>query len=1046
MPKDTTIQSILVIGSGPIIIGQAAEFDYSGTQGCKALKEEGYRVILINNNPATIMTDDLYADVVYFEPLTVDCVTKIIAKERPDGLLATLGGQTGLNLAFSLYEEGALEKYSVRLLGTSIESIKKGEDREEFRELMKKLDEPVPESEIVTTLEGALGFATKVDFPIIIRPAYTLGGTGGGIAYNEEQFKSFVTNGLLASPISQCLIEKSVAGFKEIEYEVMRDSTGTCITICNMENIDPVGIHTGDSIVVAPSQTISDNEYQLLRTASIKIISALGIVGGCNIQFALDPYSKQYYLIEVNPRVSRSSALASKATGYPIAKIAAKLAVGYSLAELTNPVTGYTFASFEPSLDYTVVKIPRWPFDKFPAADRTLGTQMKATGEVMALDRNIERAIQKAIQSLELESIGLLLKELCEFATEPLLKLLKEADDRRLFVILELLRREISVDVIFEHTKINYFFLHIFSQLIDFEQKIKHLSLNSVTKEEMQQMKEKGFSDEYIALLWNVNELDVRSKRKALGIVPSYKIVDTCAAEFKTKTAYYYSSYFGENELAASSKEKVLIIGSGPIRIGQGIEFDYSSVHACFALQQEGYETILINNNPETVSTDYETADRLYFEPLIFEDVLNVIEAEGVEKVIVQFGGQTAINLVQKLESYGVEIVGTSHHSVNLLEDRDLFYKLLSEIDVPHVPGKIALNEYDILEKAREMGYPILLRPSYVIGGKGMVTYSSEQELKKYMNKQTQRMYPVLIDAFIPDKEVEIDVLSDGKNIVIPTIIEHIERAGVHSGDSYAVLPAYSLTEEERDKIVAYTERIAQKLSFTGVMNIQFVINKGDVFVLEVNPRASRTVPIVSKVTNTPIIQIATKLLLGKYTLDQLYGNKGLLENQPYYTVKSPVFSINKLNGVDPTVGPEMKATGEGISIALTINEALAKTFHSYLQSHEGSNEIFIDLDDEQDELKDTLYHEIEAAGLIAVEDVNIDVWLKKKEALAVISINDGKQALTNRIKSIAHSKQVFTQYETVKAFFTAISHKKFTMHSIQEWQEKSKLTQEVVI
>ena len=729
MPKDDTIQTILVIGSGPIVIGQAAEFDYAGTQACLALKEEGYKVILVNNNPATIMTDDMNADAVYFEPLTVDVLEKIIAKEKPDGLLATLGGQTGLNLAYQLDDAGILEKYKVKLLGTPIDSIKKGEDRELFRELMFEIDEPVPDSTIVHTLEEALAFADKIGFPIIVRPAYTLGGTGGGIADSPETFKELVRGGLQESPITQCLIERSIAGFKEVEYEVMRDGNNTCITICNMENIDPVGIHTGDSIVVAPSQTLSDDEFQMLRAASIKIISALGIIGGCNIQFALDPNSKQYYLIEVNPRVSRSSALASKATGYPIARIAAKLAVGYDLSELINPVTKSTYSSFEPALDYVAVKFPRWPFDKFTTADRKLGTQMKATGEVMALHRSFEGGVQKAIDSLELKTIGLQLSSLKNKTVPELWGKLAEKSDERIFVIFEMLRKGVTIEEIHEATAIDYFFLKSFASLIQSEMEIEAKAIDHVTREELQSYKEKGFSDRYLASVWKVNEMEVRAHRKSLSVTAVYKTVDTCAAEFESHTNYHYSTYFGENEQQKTDKKKVLMIGSGPIRIGQGIEFDYCSVHGVYALQDENVETIMINNNPETVSTDFATADRLYFEPLTLEYVLNVIEAEDIKDVIVQFGGQTAINLAKGLEEYGVNLLGTSFDTLDQLEDRDRFYQLLQKLDIPHVPGSMANGEEQLISRAEAIGFPVLLRPSYVIGGQGMEIIGSKESL-----------------------------------------------------------------------------------------------------------------------------------------------------------------------------------------------------------------------------------------------------------------------------------------------------------------------------
>ncbi|MED0657216.1 carbamoyl phosphate synthase large subunit [Anoxybacillus ayderensis] len=1024
MPKDSTLRSILVIGSGPIVIGQAAEFDYSGTQGCLALKEEGYRVILANNNPATIMTDEVHADTVYFEPLTVESMEKIIAKERPDGLLATLGGQTGLNLAFALHEQGILQKYNVRLLGTPIESIKRGEDREAFRALMYELNEPVPESEIVTTVEEAVQFAKRIGFPIIVRPAYTLGGTGGGIAQTMEELVDIVTKGLQESPITQCLVERSVAGFKEIEYEVMRDHTNTCITICNMENIDPVGIHTGDSIVVAPSQTLTDVEYHMLRSAAIKIISALGVVGGCNIQFALDPKSKKYYLIEVNPRVSRSSALASKATGYPIARMAAKLAVGYTLAELVNPVTGHTYASFEPALDYVVVKFPRFPFDKFSFADRRLGTQMKATGEVMAIDRNFERALQKALHSLELDHIGLHSPALAKQTTKVLVDIVKAGDDRRFFAVLELLRRGIATEQIHEWTKIDLYFLTRFAQLIALEQQAKETTLHSIDEQTFRMLKEKGFSDAYLAYIWNVDEKDVREKRKAYGIVPSYKMVDTCAAEFSAETSYYYSTYFGESEIQTSDQPKMLILGSGPIRIGQGVEFDYSSVHCVYALQQAGYEAILMNNNPETVSTDFTVADRLYFEPLTVEDVLNVVEAENVEAVIVQFGGQTAINLANKLESYGVSIIGMNSEIIDQLEDRERFYALLQSLDIPHVKGTTANDEAELMEKVERIGYPLLLRPSYVIGGRGMHIVYDEQQLASLI--QQEMVYPVLIDEYVRAKEGEIDAICDGYDVFVPTIIEHVEKTGVHSGDSYALLPAQSFTEEEKAKMIDYTKRITNKLHFKGLMNVQFIVRDGEVYVLEVNPRASRTVPIVSKVTGVPMVQLATNVLLGKYLSEDVKQSVSI----PYVVLKYPVFSTYKLPGVDPLVGPEMKSTGEGISIAKTVQEAAYKAFYPYLVKKKEAYEIYVDAPAEAK----VLIEHAKQQGLTIVTDEPFERWVEKKEALAFVSFMRDEQSAWRRKQALARHVLVLTEEETAHLFVQAWSTKHFSVCSIQDW------------
>ncbi|MFS0892143.1 carbamoyl phosphate synthase large subunit [Peribacillus frigoritolerans] len=1028
MPKDDTIQTILVIGSGPIVIGQAAEFDYAGTQACLALKEEGYKVILVNNNPATIMTDDMNADAVYFEPLTVDVLEKIISKEKPDGLLATLGGQTGLNLAYQLDDAGILEKYKVKLLGTPIDSIKKGEDRELFRELMFEIGEPVPDSTIVHTLDEALAFADKIGFPIIVRPAYTLGGTGGGIADSPETFKELVRGGLQESPITQCLIERSIAGFKEVEYEVMRDGNNTCITICNMENIDPVGIHTGDSIVVAPSQTLSDDEFQMLRAASIKIISALGIIGGCNIQFALDPNSKQYYLIEVNPRVSRSSALASKATGYPIARIAAKLAVGYDLSELINPVTKSTYSSFEPALDYVAVKFPRWPFDKFTTADRKLGTQMKATGEVMALHRSFEGGVQKAVDSLELKTIGLQLSSLKNKTVPELWGKLAEKSDERIFVIFEMLRKGVTIEEIHEATAIDYFFLKSFASLIQSEMEIEAKAIDHVTREELQSYKEKGFSDRYLASVWKVNEMEVRAHRKSLSVTAVYKTVDTCAAEFESHTNYHYSTYFGENEQQKTDKKKVLMIGSGPIRIGQGIEFDYCSVHGVYALQDENVETIMINNNPETVSTDFATADRLYFEPLTLEYVLNVIEAEDIKDVIVQFGGQTAINLAKGLEEYGVNLLGTSFDTLDQLEDRDRFYQLLQKLDIPHVPGSMANGEEQLISRTEAIGFPVLLRPSYVIGGQGMEIIGSKESLLNRMANGTALVYPVLIDSYIPGKEAEIDLIADGNDVYIPIIAEHIEKAGVHSGDSMALLPAQSLTDDIKDKMTLYAKKLVSELGYKGLMNIQFVIEGNSVYVLEVNPRASRTIPIISKVTDVALVQIATKILLGKYSLSNAFEKTGLMDEIPYAVVKYPVFSTFALSGLDSKVGPEMKSTGEGIAIGETVNEALTKVFHAQKANH--TTGVY---QSESVQLSEDLLVQIKEAGL-TLGNSDFDEWLNEGNAAVVLAYGTTEEDKQLRLLAAKYRLLAFTEEETFKAYLQSVENADPGVTSLQEW------------
>lgn len=1020
MPKDTNIQTILVIGSGPIVIGQAAEFDYAGTQGCIALKEEGYKVILVNNNPATIMTDSNFADRIYFEPLTVDVLEQIIEKERPDGLLATLGGQTGLNLAFQLSEQGILKKYNVKLLGSSIESIKKGEDREAFRQLMNDLGEPVPESKIVHTVEEAVSFAEQIGFPIIVRPAYTLGGTGGGIAQNQSELLSLVAGGLQESAITQCLIERSIAGFKEIEYEVMRDSANTCITICNMENFDPVGIHTGDSIVVAPSQTLTDEEYQMLRAASIKIISALEIIGGCNIQFALDPKSKNYYLIEVNPRVSRSSALASKATGYPIARMAAKLAVGYQLAELINPVTGDTFASFEPALDYVVVKFPKWPFDKFSTIERTLGTQMKATGEVMGIDRNFERALLKAIHSLEIKVNDLQHTDITNKETDLLKQMLLKQNDERFFILIELIRRGVNIEFLHEQTKIDLFFLSYLSSLVRIEEKIAGIDYQTLAYEDLLLFKEKGFSDAYLANEWNTTEKELRLKRKSLGIIPAYKMVDTCAAEFESKTNYFYSTYYGENEQIPSTKRKILIIGSGPIRIGQGIEFDYCSVHGVFALKDEGIETIMINNNPETVSTDFATADRLYFEPLILEDILNVIDAEQVEEVIVQLGGQTAINLAKQLEEYGVKLLGTSSRVIDVLEDRQLFYDLLDHLTIPRLKGVIVHNHKELQQAIENIGYPVLLRPSFVIGGRGMEIIQDENALKTYISNQNA-IYPFLVDQFLHAGEAEIDVVADGHSILAPAVMEHVEKTGVHSGDSISYLPALNIPNSIQEKMLDYTRKIVQHLEYKGLMNIQFIIKDEDVYILEVNPRASRTIPIVSKVTGIPLVQIATKILLGKYQLSNSDEGKNLMPI-PFVCVKYPVFSNYALKGLDSKVSPEMRSTGEGICIGSNHLEALRKVFHSFIRDKKcGTVIVKKETNIKLEHLNENI--EIHVGSLSTTDDV-------------IAYYNPDSTNEDQQMRELATKKRIitFTEKETLEAFLIAFKVDELSVRSIEDW------------
>lgn len=923
MPKRTDIKSILVIGSGPIIIGQAAEFDYAGTQACIALKEEGYRVILVNSNPATIMTDAEMADKVYIEPLTLEFVSRIIRKERPDAVLPTLGGQTGLNLAVELAKSGVLEECGVEILGTKLSAIEKAEDRDLFRNLMNELGEPVPESDIIRTVDEAFHFVESVGFPVIVRPAYTLGGTGGGICHNEEELIEIVTSGLKYSPVTQCLLEKSIAGFKEIEYEVMRDAADNSIVVCNMENIDPVGIHTGDSIVVAPSQTLSDREYQMLRNTSLKIIRALGIEGGCNVQLALDPDSFQYYIIEVNPRVSRSSALASKATGYPIAKLAAKIAVGLTLDEMMNPVTGKTYAAFEPALDYVVTKIPRWPFDKFEAAKRNLGTQMKATGEVMAIGRTFEESLLKAIRSLESNTYHMELSDAEQFTDQWIEKRIRKAGDERLFYIGEALRRGVTIETIHDWSKIDLFFLYKMNRIVEFE---KELTLHPFNLELGQKAKRMGFSDITLAKLWNSTEAELYSWRKENELTPVYKMVDTCAAEFESETPYFYGTYEDENESKVTSRESVIVLGSGPIRIGQGVEFDYATVHSVWAIKEAGYEAIIVNNNPETVSTDFSISDKLYFEPLTVEDVMHIIDLEKPKGVVVQFGGQTAINLADELVRRGVTILGTSLEDLDRAENRDKFEHTLNELGIPQPEGKTAVSVEGALSIADNIGYPVLVRPSYVLGGRAMEIVYREEELLQYMKNAVKinPQHPVLIDRYLIGKEIEVDAISDGEDVVIPGIMEHIERAGVHSGDSIAVYPPQQLSREQKQTIVDYTTRLAKGLNIVGLLNIQYVISKGEVFVLEVNPRSSRTVPFISKITNVPMANIATKSILGISLKDQGYES-GLIPEKHGVYVKVPVFSFAKLRRVDITLGPEMKSTGEVMGKDLTLEKALYK-------------------------------------------------------------------------------------------------------------------------
>ena len=929
MPKDSSIKKVLVLGSGPIVIGQAAEFDYAGTQACRALKEEGVEVVLVNSNPATIMTDKDIADHVYIEPLNVDSVTQIIQMERPDSVLPTLGGQTGLNLAMALHENGTLEKFGVRLLGTSPESIHKAEDRQGFKDCMESINQPCVTSDVVESVDGAVAFAEQIGYPVIVRPAYTLGGTGGGIAYDEPSLREIADRGIHLSRVGQVLIERCIAGWKEIEFEVMRDSAGNVIQICSMENLDPVGVHTGDSIVVAPTQTLANREYQMLRSAALDIITALGIEGGCNCQFALNPDSYEYAVIEVNPRVSRSSALASKATGYPIAKVAAKIALGYTLDEIPNAVTGKTTACFEPTLDYCVLKIPRLPFDKFTTASRTLGTQMKATGEVMAIANSFEGALMKAIRSLELNVRALRLPKLDEYYTDEIEDLLVNVDDERLFVVAEAIRRGVSPKKINSITRMDIWFLNRFKNIIDMEQALI-MCKGEPDADALRRAKEMCFADSYIGWLCGMEQKDVKALRERYGIVPSFKMVDTCAAEFDAETPYYYSSYDGENEADTgdSGRKKVLVLGSGPIRIGQGIEFDYCSVHSVWALKRLGYETIIVNNNPETVSTDFDVADKLYFEPLTAEDVQNIVEQEKPWGAVVQFGGQTAIKLAKALTDMGVPILGTSSDGVDAAEDRERFDEILNLCHIPRAKGRTVFTTEEALKAANEIGYPVLVRPSYVLGGQGMEIAYNDRNITDFMRiiNLTVQEHPILIDKYLMGREVEVDGVFDGEDLLIPGIMEHVERAGVHSGDSISVYPSIHVEDKHKKTIERYTHDLAKALGVIGLINIQFIIYDDQVYVIEVNPRSSRTIPYISKVTGVPIIDLATKVMLGGKLKDLGYGT-GIYKEADYYAVKMPVFSFEKLADVDTGLGPEMKSTGEVLGIAESFSQALLKAF-----------------------------------------------------------------------------------------------------------------------
>ncbi|OBS62934.1 carbamoyl-phosphate synthase large subunit [Enterococcus mundtii] len=1061
MPKRTDINKIMVIGSGPIIIGQAAEFDYAGTQACLALKEEGYEVVLVNSNPATIMTDKEIADQVYLEPITLEFVSRILRKERPDAILPTLGGQTGLNMAMELAESGILDELGIELLGTKLSAIDQAEDRDLFKKLMEELNQPIPESEIVTTVEEAVAFANKIGYPIIVRPAFTLGGTGGGMCENEAELRQIAENGLSLSPVTQCLIERSIAGFKEIEYEVMRDSADNAIVVCNMENFDPVGIHTGDSIVFAPSQTLADHEYQMLRDASLSIIRALKIEGGCNVQLALDPHSFNYYVIEVNPRVSRSSALASKATGYPIAKLAAKIALGLTLDEMKNPVTGTTYAEFEPALDYVVAKIPRWPFDKFENGERVLGTQMKATGEVMAIGRNIEESLLKAVRSLEIGAHHLELPELKTVSEERLMEKIVRAQDDRLFYLAEAIRRGYPIQELADLTKIDLFFLDKLLHIVELEDE---LSEQPNQLDLLLTVKQNGFTDRKIAELWKTTTEAIRQLRAEKNIQPVYKMVDTCAAEFESHTPYFYSTYEIENESHRSEKPSVLVLGSGPIRIGQGVEFDYATVHSVKAIQQAGYEAIIMNSNPETVSTDFSISDKLYFEPLTFEDVMNVIELEQPIGVIVQFGGQTAINLAEPLAKAGVKILGTTIEDLDRAENRDLFEQALQELGVPQPLGDTATSKEEAVAVANKIGYPVLVRPSYVLGGRAMEIVENQRDLEDYMEHAVKASpeHPVLVDRYLIGSECEVDAICDGETVLIPGIMEHIERAGVHSGDSMAVYPPQALSEEIKQTIEDYTIRLARGLNCIGMMNIQFVIHDNQVYVIEVNPRASRTVPFLSKVTNIPMAQIATKAILGEKLKDLGYED-GLYPESANVHVKAPVFSFTKLHKVDTYLGPEMKSTGEVMGSDQNLDKALYKAFEaSGLRLPDYGAVLFTIADETKEEAlglakrfaeigysllatKNTAAF-FEQHGLVVTPVAKISEETKEKNIVDLIRAgkaqvvvntidkdrgNASKDGFIIRREAVEHGTPLFTSLDTADAIVRVMESRAFSTQAI---------------
>lgn len=1043
MPIDQTLKKVLIIGSGPIIIGQAAEFDYSGTQACKAIKEEGIQTVLVNSNPATIMTDSNIADQVYIEPITIESLEKIIATEKPNGILAGFGGQTALNLAMTLEKEGVLQKHGVKLLGMHQDTIKKAEDREAFKELMLKIGEPIPLSTIATNIEACQKFVAEAGYPVIIRPAYTLGGTGGGIATNEQELLEICERGMQNSPIGQILLEQSVAGWKEIEYEVMRDKKDNCIIICSMENMDPVGVHTGDSIVVAPSQTLRDKEYQMLREASIKIIRSLKVEGGCNIQFALDPKSSQYIVIEVNPRVSRSSALASKAAGYPIAKIAAKLAIGFSLDELKNDVTKKSSACFEPTLDYIVVKFPKWPFDKFKKATRILGTQMKATGEVMAISRTFESALLKAVTCLEGKVNGLRIPWIMDMTDEEIYEKIKLCDDERIFALAEALRRGITIETLHDLTQMDIWFLHGIHNIVQMELRLQKEPIHQALLYEAEAM---GFTDAEICSLADIKATVVQEIRKKHNIYPVYKMVDTCSGEFDAETPYYYSCYEADDENIISDHKKIMVIGSGPIRIGQGIEFDYCCVHGVWAIKEAGYESIMINNNPETVSTDFDTADKLYFESLYVDDVMNVIRREKPVGVVLQFGGQTSVNLAPKLHQRGVNILGTSYPSIDLAEDRDKFRNFLEQLDIPSPMGKAVISMKEALYTVEELGYPVVVRPSYVIGGRGMQVVYDEKELMDYMEEAVKisSEYPVLIDQYVKGVEIEVDAIADGEEILMPGIMEHVERTGIHSGDSITIYPYVTLDQETVDKLVTYTKKIAKGLNGIGLVNIQYVFDGKEVYVIEVNPRASRTVPILSKVTGVPMVKLAVDVMLGKKLKEFAYGT-GLMAKKSFYAVKIPVFSGEKLTNVDMYLGPEMKSTGEVLGIDQDLGKAIYKGFCASGIKIPTEGGLYISLKDVDKKeglaivrdyatLGFQLYASQGTSRFLRDQNVSCETipleevskYIAKGEIKMVINTptkgNDlQREGFKIRRKASEYRVPVFTSMDTAKAFKTAI-------------------------